>query len=267
MADRLALVIGVEAPTDSTISPAPFAESDATAFARVLDRLGFRQENQTILLGTQATKTAIESRLRKLAKNPASSQELFVFYAGPSFHVDGNDYLACHDSEADDLAQTSISVNSLLHALTSKDRERIVLFLDARGGIATDSLVEQLKAFPSAASFVACEAREKSSFSGALKAGIWAHHVIEALSGKAPLALEGGRFLTASLLQEHLAREIPRTLRATFREAPVQTPDLILPSASRFLIADVDVFLSEADPTSDPRLAPSSEACCEMKPR
>jgi hypothetical protein len=261
MTERLALVIGVESHQDCSLPPAAHAESDAATFSRVLERLGFRRDDQIVLLGSQATKTAIESRLRKWSKNPPSAQVLFAFYASHTFRQDGKDYLATHDSQADDLAETSVPLRTLLEALTTSNCERVALFLDTHSGVGTESLSRQTLAdhfvrSPTMACFVSCRDGETSYTSGALKAGIWTHHVIEALGGKAPLALEAGRLLTAQSLQDHLSQEVPRTLRLTFREAPAQAPVLFVAEGQRFVLADVAALMEETEPTIDPRLTP-----------
>ncbi len=261
MTERLAFVIGVESHQDSTLPTAAHAESDALAFARALERLGFQRNSQIILLGSQATKTAIESRLRKLVKSPPAGEALYVFYVGHSFRAEGRDYLTSYDSQADDLAETSVPMLSLLEALTGSGCRQVALFLDARAGVGAEPLSPRtLAAYfadrPDSACFVSHSEGETSHTSGALRAGIWTHHVIEALSGKAPLALEAGRLLTARSLQDHLAQEMPRTLRSTFREAPAQTPMLFLAEGQRFVVADVGALLDDSQPTIDPRLTP-----------
>jgi hypothetical protein len=261
MADRLAFVIGVESHQDSTLPRSAYAESDADAFARALERLGFLRDSQVVLLGSQATKTAIESRLRKLRKSPSGAEALFAFYAGHDFRLDGQDYLTTHDSQADDLAETSVPLRSLLEALIASGCPRVAFFLDARAGVAREPLslkplAELFTKTAGAVCFVSCGEGETSHTSGALKAGIWTHHIIEALCGKTPLALEAGRVLTARSLQDHLCQEVPRTLRATFREAPAQTPVMLGAEDQRFVVADVGALLDEGQPTADPRLAP-----------
>jgi hypothetical protein len=184
-----------------------------------------------------------------------------VFYAGHGFRADGRDYLTTYDSQADDLVETSVPLAALLDALTGSGCQRVALFLDARAGVGVEPLsMETLAAHfaptPGAACFVSHGEGEMSHTSGAIKAGIWTHHVIEALSGKAPLALEAGRLLTAQLLQDHVAQEVPRTLRSTFREAPAQAPVLFMAEDQRFVVADVSALLEESQPTIDPRLTP-----------
>src|SRR5262249_31827485 len=52
MAERLALVIAVETYQDSAVPPAAHAESDALAFARAVEGLGFAREDQLVLTPT-----------------------------------------------------------------------------------------------------------------------------------------------------------------------------------------------------------------------
>src|SRR5438128_1797947 len=127
MPDRLALLIGLDAPL-----PAPHAEADALAFARALESTGFAPDAVTVLTGSQATRTAVESRLRKLAKAPPADL-LLVFVAAAGFEEDGEGYLASHDTQSDDLAETSLPLRTLLDALKAVNAGRLVVFLDARG--------------------------------------------------------------------------------------------------------------------------------------
>lgn len=245
--DRLALVIGLESPL-----PAPHAEADALAFAKALESADFTADSVTTLTGGQATRTAVESRLRKLAKSP-SADALLVYLATAGFR-DGDDaYLAFHDTQADDLADTSLPLQSLLDALAAIDCRRLVVLLDPRG---EEFPLGPLQTFfagrPGGACFVSRGGAEQSHVSGSLKSGVWAHHVIEAFAGRAPAVLEG-LALTAASLQAHLEQELPRTLRATFRDAPPQTPQLFGPEG-RLVLATVNS--SAGQPTADPRLQP-----------
>src|SRR5262245_57170564 len=195
MGDRLALVIGVEGPPG-----AAYAESDASAFARALEPLGFARGDQVVLLGGQATRTAVESRLRKLARNPPAADTLVAYYAGPGFGEAGRGYLGCPDTQADDLAETGVPVPSLLDALAGSGCRRLLLFLDPRPGLGAGAFpTAELERFfagrPEAACFLSCAPGEASHVSGSLKAGAWAHLAVEALAGRAPRALEAGRLL------------------------------------------------------------------------
>jgi hypothetical protein len=247
MPNRLALVVGVESPL-----PAPHAEADALAFARALEAAGFDHQSVTMLVGPQATRTAVESRLRKLAKAPAADL-LVVFVATAGFTDGGAGYLACHDTQPDDLAETGLPLRALLDALAAARAHRLAVFLDHRGeGFPLGPVEAFFAGRPASACFVSRSGGEASHVSGALKAGVWAHHVAEAFAGRAPAALDG-RALTAASLQAYLEQELPRALRATFREAPPQAPRLFGPEG-RLVLAEVAPAADR--PTADPRLQP-----------
>src|SRR6478735_1280238 len=112
MADRLALIIATDGYQDPSLPTAAYAEADAAALSRALEPLGFTKETQILLTGSGATRTAVASRLRKLAKAPPQLESLFVFFAGHAFREGGADYLACFDSQPDDLAETSVPLKS-----------------------------------------------------------------------------------------------------------------------------------------------------------
>jgi hypothetical protein len=256
MPDRLALVIAIDTYQEAGIPAAPHAESDAAALAALLARLGFARDRQIVLLGNQATKTAVESRLRRLVKSAPEGEALFVFFAGHGSALDGHAYLTCHDSQPDELAETSVPLGAVLEALRAARCQRVALFLDSRVGLPGAELSAFFGKAAGAVCLASCQEGEASHVSGSLKSGVWAHHLIEALAGKALLALENGQVVTAASLQAHLAREVPRTLRATFRDGREQTPTLFAAGKKRFILADVAGLLEAGSATADPRLQP-----------
>ncbi len=260
MTERLTLVFAVDAYQDQAIAPALLAEADGAGFAQALERLGFARDQQTVLLGAQATRTAIASRLRKLAKTTAAPETVFLFYAGHAFESEGASYLTCADSQLDDLAETSLELRTLLDALKACGCERVVFFLDPRGGLPDEPLrgkeLGKFFAKPGRAAFVSCQPGEVAHVAGPLKGSVWGHHLLAALGGKAPLALDEGRLLTASSLQNYLAQEVPRTLRTSFKDAAVQSPHSVAGDGP-LLIADLGPLLAKGEQANaDPRLQP-----------
>ena len=260
MADIAAVVIGISDYQDTGLASAPHAGSDAASFAKALEALGTPPANVSVLLDGAATRTAVASRLRKLAKTPPEAGLLLVWFSGLAFGHDGQGYLACHDTLADDLEETAVPVADLLAALKGAARPRSIVLLDPRAGVPAEAL--DLAAAGKAARKVAgtallasCGEGEASQVSGSLKSGVWAHQVLEAFAGKAPLALEEGGVLTLASLQAHLEREVPRTLRATFREGPEQTCAAYAP-AGRVVIAGVAGVMPADQAVADPRLMP-----------
>ncbi len=256
MPERRAILLAVESYQDPDMPPAPHAETDAQALALALEAVGYPRDSQVVLLGAQATGTAIASRLRKLAK--AAPETLLVGFTGHGFTADGVSYLACGDTQADDLAETSLPLKTLLSALAAM-KTPFALLLDLRAGLEAEAFsFAPLEAFftkhPKCVCLASCGDGETGNVSGSLKAGIWAHHVLEAFQGRAARAMENGTHVTAAALQAHLDQEVPRTLRSTFRAAPAQTPTLL--GDEEFLLADVAPVMGQGQPTADPRLQP-----------
>jgi hypothetical protein len=246
-----AFLLSAGSPQNEAVSPLPYADADAAALAPALEALGFAREHQVVLTGTQATRTSAASKLRRLTPALEPGDALYVFYAGRAFAHEGQTYLTCADSQADDLPATSLPLRSVLDALAAVGRG--VLFLDAPGDGPHEPELRDLVAAGNAVCFTSCRPGEESHPSGRLKHGIWAFHLLEALQGDAPLALEDGRLLTAASLQAHLVAEVERTLRKTFQDARAQTPCLYAPEGRRFVIADVAPLLAGREGNSDPR--------------
>ncbi len=247
-----AIILGIDKHQDAALASAPHAAADAAAFAAALEALGCA--GRTVLLDGQATRTAVMSHLRKLAKSPPEADLLIVWFGGLAYSLDGEAFLACHDTLADDLEETGLALSVLLDAI-KKSGVRAALFLDPRAGVPAErfdpSALEDFKG----GALVACGAGQTSHVSGALKAGVWANQVLDAFRGKAPLALEEGGGLTAASLAAHLEREVPRALRATFREGADQTPLSFVPKKA-FALADIAPLLGKDQAVADPRLLP-----------
>lgn len=257
MAVRLALLIAVDVYQDEALPPSPYAETDALALAGALLPLGFASADQIVLLGGQATRTALASRLRKLVKNPPGGDTLLVFFAGHTFTPSGQIHLGCADTQADDLAETSLPLRTLLDAMRGSAYRRLILLLDTRQGVPLEQIESFFTTHQDAICLVCCQPGEQSHVSGSLKSSIWAHHLIEAFTGKAARARTEEGLLTADTLQAYLEQEVPRTLRATFREAPTQTPRRFGPvQQSPFILADLANLLAQEQAGVDPRLQP-----------
>jgi hypothetical protein len=238
---------------DEAVLPLPHSDADAAALSRALEALGFAREQQIVLTGPQATRTAAASKLRRLTAALGAGDTLYVFYAGHAFRDNGATFLTCADSQADDLPATSLPLRAILDALkAAADGGRAVLFLDAPG-LPDDSDLRVFDAADNAVCFASCRPCEGSHSSGRLKHGIWAYHLLQAFTGDAPLALEDGRLLTTTSLQAHLTAEAERTLRKTFEDRRTQTPCLHAPEGRRFVLADVAPLLAGREGNSDPR--------------
>ena len=115
---RYAVLIGVE--ESDGLPPCPFAADEVRALAGHLEGVGFAKSHQTLLIGPSATRSAAESRLRRLgtalqARRTSSGS----CSPGPAFHEDGRGFLACTDTLADDRAATALAVADVFHLLSA----------------------------------------------------------------------------------------------------------------------------------------------------
>ncbi|MBN1653527.1 MAG: caspase family protein [Deltaproteobacteria bacterium] len=255
MTKRLAILIAIEHYSDKRIPTVQYAEADAVGFAAALEIAG--PIDKVLLLSAKATKTSINSKVRQHVKALTSDDELFLFYAGHGFSRNGHNFITCHDTDLDDLADTSINLQELLEVCGKSASKRIALFLDSCESGITDipeirgiySIISEseLKEFFQAAEyracFASCKTSEFSYSSRALKHGVWTYQVIRALEGNDPLALEHGRYVTANSLQNYLTKEVPRTLRKEFSKPTVQTPWFHGSHTGDFLISDLEDVL------------------------
>jgi hypothetical protein len=236
MSDRVGLIIAVEKYIDPRIQPVAFAEADARGFSEAIALHGFKL--QTVLLSSKATKSSMESNLRRGLNRLSNDDEFVLYYAGHGFSKNGHNYITCYDTDPDDLEGTSVRLQSVFESVHKSSSERIAVFLDScesgitkipkgRALYSTMSETELEEFFKDSryqVCFSSCKTSESSYSVSALKHGVWTYHLIEALKGDAPRALEKGHRLTAMSLQNYLSVEVPRTLRKVFSDPKVQTP-------------------------------------------
>jgi hypothetical protein len=268
MGEKFALIIGIEHYQDASISPVHFAEDDAKGIFEALELHGFAQTSMDILLSPQATKATIESRLRKCCAKASSEDYFIMFYAGHGFAENDHNFITCHDTQRGDLANTSISLQNVMREIRKSKSKRVVLFLDSchsglefeegMRGILSDMSEEELLEFFKDSEFhvgfAACEHNQYSYPSNSLSHGIWSYHVISALKGNEPTALERKRFLTANSLQVYLSQEVPRTVRKTLTGSKIQTPCMFGNLTKDFMIADLEPVLEAKKIKAQPQL-------------
>jgi hypothetical protein len=248
VADRAALVIAVETFFEAG-PPVPYAAADCAELLRALPAVGYDPERCRLVAGTRTTKAAIESNLRRLPKLAGKADTLLVLVVTRGFTHGGRGYLACSDTIADDLAETSIPVADLIAALHKTKCKEIVLLLDVdpltrSGEIMPSGLHEgELRGLfeesPRAVCLLAGGPGERSHESAQLRHGIWRHHLLEALTGRVRSGIGKDGTLTAAALQAYLADAVPRTLRRSYETPQEQTPVLLGEAHSVAIVADL----------------------------
>jgi uncharacterized caspase-like protein len=259
MGDKIAIVIAVERYRDSRIQKVDYAEADAKGFADALGLHGYKV--QETLIDAHATKSSMESHLRRGLQRLRPDDEFILYYAGHGFSKNGHNFLTSHDTDLDDLEATSVSLQGIFDLIDESACERIALFLDScESGITKISKHRALYSTMSDAElddffrdgqyrvcFSACKTSESSYSAGALKHGIWTYHLIEALSGNAPDALAAHNRLTATSLQNYLSKAVPKTLRQVRSTPDVQTPWRYGGESQDFQIADLTAIVEERE--------------------
>lgn len=253
---RYSFHIAVEKYQDSSISSVDYAEADAKGLAAALQLHHF-EPNQTLLLNAQATKAATESKLRTAIKRLTKDDTFFLSYAGHGFAKLGENFITCYDTQPTDAVATSISLQDIYKSFRASPCQRIAFFLDScesgildlpSRSIFSHMRPTELEDFFNSAEFCVCFASSEtfqSSYStSSLKHGVWTYHVIEALKGDAPAALENGRYLTAASLQDYLSLSVPKTIARSFPTPVHQTPRFYgTQTSGTFLIADLQELL------------------------
>lgn len=254
---RVAFIVGVQDYLDKTIDSVVYAENDVNEISKALVRLGLAPRDITTLVSAQATKTVIDSRLSKTIKSLSKDDVFYLYYAGHGFAENNTNYITCHDTQLNDLANTSIPLQDILTQLKESDVKQSVIFIDAcESGLPIDTSIrrmyshmseEELEEFLAKAEgticFSACKADEGSYSHPKIKHGVWSYHVIQALSGDAPEALVNRKTITPASLQNYLSKQVPLTLRTLKSSMDTQTPWMCGAMSRDLLIADVGDIL------------------------
>jgi len=94
--------------------------------------------NQQILLNAQATKTRMESYMRRTIGRLRFDDEFVFYYAGHGFSNNGHNFITCHDTDTSDLDKTSLKLQKLFGLIDASPCKRVAMFLDCcESGITT----------------------------------------------------------------------------------------------------------------------------------
>ena len=234
------LIVALEQHADPALPGARYADADARALAAAWEAAGFAAEDRILLVNAAATKTAVDSALRRTLKKLTADDTLWVFLAGGGFVVEGAAFMACHDSPADDLEATSLDVSQVLRQLSASKSGRIAVFCDFfRNEPAEWATFDAGRCLY----FAACDGGEISNVAPDLGRGIWAYQLEQAFLGREPAALRG-REITVGGLQHSLIEGVARMLRQ-YAPGQVQTPIAMAP-AEDTVLADLSDSGGEA---------------------
>ena len=262
MPDRAALLIAVE--TFFEVGPVvSFAAADCAELHRALPAVGYNAAKCILVAGTRTTKAGIESHLRRLPKLIDKADSLLVIVVSRAFTTKNHGYIACADTFAPDLTETSLAIADLFAALQKTKCKEITLLLDldplALVGNKTvtpnydgDELAGLLDGSANCTALAASADDERSFESGTLRHGIWRHHLIEMFTGKSRSGVGKDGTLTAAALHAFLADAVPRTLRRTYDKPEDQTPQLFGTENAEMIVAELGTLLGPGGELLDP---------------
>ncbi len=251
VAERRGLIVGIDKYLDPKWGAVPYAEIGAGEMAKALG-------NSILLLGPQATKTIVESKVRTLKKSAKAGDTLVVWFAGRGLSKSGRGHLAAWDTQPDDPLDTSLSLRDLLKELSASKASHIVLLLDVGVGhelAGFDSHLDEEeleKLFADSAKAVCvstCTPGEESTSAGNLKAGTATRLILDALTGQVRKAATKVGTVTALTLSDYLADELPRSLRKHFDHGVRQSPRLYGDQNAGAVLIDLAPLLGSGNAT------------------
>ncbi len=254
--NRFALIIGLENYAEA-MGRVIFAENDANAFCDCLLELGYDPRDVTCLISSQATQAKIESEIRRLARLSQEDDEILLFFSGHGLAIKNLCYITCYDTAKADLPNTCISLKWILNLFNTASSTRKLLFLDtSHSGLRIDEATSgitgamdegELTAFfgdnECAVGFVSCQSHELSYPGPNIRHGIWTYHLLQALQGVAPSAVNSDKYITSASLQHYLVSETPKTLRIENPNRVTQTPICFGDISQEFVLFDVSALI------------------------
>lgn len=266
--NRFALIIGLEKYAER-IPAVLFAENDATKLHNCLIELGIDPRDITCLLSSQATKTKVESELRRIVALANKDDEILLFFAGHGCSINGSNYITCHDTVPNDLVNSCIELQWIMALLKTSESERKIIFLDSchsglklnasMRGILDSMNESEIDAFFADSEyevgFASCRADQSSYSSPNLRHGIWTYHLLEALRGDASGAVNKDKYITSSSLQNFLATQVPKTLRMEHPDPVVQTPKCFGSFSKDFQLFKLDTIFAKREAERNARIA------------
>jgi Tfp pilus assembly protein PilF len=241
--ERLALLVGVRKYDSPELTSLPYAENDVTVLAGVLSRAGYTRV--VLLTGARpprarATAANIRRELRALLKASQDNDTVVVAFAGHGVEFARSDepYFCPADAQLANRA-TLISLSEVYRELAGCKAAARLLLSDAcrndplalrsRGtlGAAVFAAQAQARRTPprNVVALFSCSPGEYALETAHLKHGVFFHHVIEGLQGKA--ALPGSGAVTLVSLTGHAQRGVEEYVRKHVSRDTKQHPELV----------------------------------------
>ena len=227
---RYAVLVGVNQYQSRDLPALRFAVNDADALAKVLRPLGYKVILLTDASPTKPTKANVDAALKRILGGAVKGDTVLVGLSGHGLQF-GTDksagaYFCPLDAvPAADRTDTLVAVSDLYRELDQSFAGVKVLLVDAcrtepeRGG-RNAVPVEPVPAPRGVAALYSCTRGQRSFEHPDLKHGLFFHHVIEGLQGK---AASEDREITFNALADYVTRRVGATARELVKQE--QTPN------------------------------------------
>lgn len=252
MASKYGIIISVEnyASVDN-FPKVKYANADADLMKTIfVNNLKIPEENICCYNNEMFLNETYEGELQYFIKTLEPDSDLFFYYAGHGFFVDGENYLTAYDTSTLDLVKTSVNFEDLfLKTFKKSCATRCIAFIDAcsqpqdekaRGvnirGIDLSTFESELiNRTYGYTIFMSCSPHEKSYSSNKLEHGIWTWFLSKALRGD-KYACDKEPCVTTYSLKNYLYKSLI-DYRKNIDELPNhQTPYAIISSNSDEII-------------------------------
>lgn len=230
-----ALIVGIGRYRDPGIRPLDFTHADARSFRDLLvdpERTGFAPDNVRLLLDEEATRVNIRKAINRwLVVEAKEESTVIVFFAGhggqepdaTNAERDGiSKYLLPWDADPQCLLESALSSEEFQRDLSVIRAKRLVVFLDScyAGGVVAKGTrdiavaglpFERFAQGEGRIVIAAAQGNQTSLEDRALGHGVFTHHLLEALSGKADA--DGDGIVSITEVFKYLQKVVPDTAR------------------------------------------------------
>ncbi|MDB5576648.1 MAG: hypothetical protein JWR80_1824 [Bradyrhizobium sp.] len=254
------LAIAVEhyqnAPNRPAIVQVHHARADAEAFVETVKQIyhGIADVDPHLLVDSHASLSTIGGDANYIISSLAPTDLFIFYYAGHGCQIEGANRLTAWDTNPLQLGSSTIALDEdVIAKIRASQCTRSLLFIDACAesmkdlatsrslifDLSDEEIEERLEGTDYMAVFLSCSDGEKSYGSDAIGHGIFTYHLLRALKGEDPRALERDRWMTDVTLRDWLVSEVQNFITNKTRIREKQTPRAILHAPQTFRIRHV----------------------------
>ena len=220
MSTKMGVIISIENYQKTTfgLSHVKYATNDGEEIRKAfIEKIGIEEDNIFYYKDEQFTLSVGKSELQYYLNQMSCDTELYIYYAGHGFFVNGNNYCTVYDTSTLDLVDTSLSFEDLfLNSFRSSGAKTCVAFIDAcaegvsqnQRGIDVRGIDININSVGinndfKYALFFACSPMEKSIADDSFQHGIWTWFLLKALNGDEK-AYDKGNYISTASLRDYL---------------------------------------------------------------